>query len=226
MNPPSLTVLAASVLSACAALAAEPSPPAGPENLPIPPAPAVPVAAPETPIPPPLFDSAPLTLRDTGRPTAKPAFPPAPRPLSATTTSTNASLGTAASPAGSEAPPPAEVAALRDGARIPGEPTAEPSAFPAPSSIGGTVLSMDDPFLGSLPPFRQREVERFAESLPRYLADPAEDGFAAQAGTVLFPEPVELELGQVRIGGGLVTAIRQRNPFALLNILDVFHLSW
>jgi hypothetical protein len=52
------------------------------------------------------------------------------------------------------------------------------------------------------------------------------DGFLHDAGTVVFPEPIELWLGKVEVGGGLITAIQRRNPFALLNILDVFHLSW
>ena len=108
-----------------------------------------------------------------------------------------------------------------DGATI--DPESRPSDGIPPSSAS---LSLGDPFFDTLPRNEQREAMAFAESLPRYLADPAEDGFLHQAEEVLFPEPVDLRIGRASVGGGLLTAIARRNPFALLNILDVFHLSW
>ena len=86
-------------------------------------------------------------------------------------------------------------------------------------------LEAGDRLLVTPSPRQQREVLEFAESLPRFRADPAEDGFLRRAGEVVFPAAAEYRIGKVAVGGGLITAIRRRNPFGLLNPL-FFDASW
>lgn len=87
-------------------------------------------------------------------------------------------------------------------------------------------LFVQDPWLDKLTPLQRSRMESFANSLPSSAAISGPDGFLYRAGRVMFPEPVSIRVGRFELGGGIITAIKRKNPFGLLNIFDIFHASF
>lgn len=104
--------------------------------------------------------------------------------------------------------------------------SASPTEFAIPeATVTGGEFSSADAWAEQLSPRQRAELENLVEAIPRYRADAFEDGFLAKAGAVVFPEISFVRVGQVTMAGGLVTAIRTRNPFGLLNPL-ILGISW
>ncbi len=99
-------------------------------------------------------------------------------------------------------------------------------APPAPASAAGS--GMDSGFFSGAESTRwrlSRSTERRAESLRQEWADQdarrleeerAREGVLNQTLRTVFPETETFRFGNHDIGGGLPTAIHQRNPFALI----------
>jgi hypothetical protein len=73
-----------------------------------------------------------------------------------------------------------------------------------------------------IPRFREKQFEALrsdwaAVDARRLETERAHDALWNRTFNTVFPEPVSIRMGKVDIGGGLPTAIRLRNPFALLN---------
>lgn len=77
-----------------------------------------------------------------------------------------------------------------------------------------------------MPVSRQAAIDDLARSLPDSFAAMPNDGLLHRAAELLFPEPATVRWGKAEIGGGIVTAIRRENPFALLNPFSIFSISW
>ncbi len=104
-------------------------------------------------------------------------------------------------------------------------PEVAPASSPSSSEIDAAELSSGEVWARNLAPRQRAEVEALAASLPRYRADAFEDGLFSRAGAVLFPEFAVVKVGKVSIAGGLVTAVKTRNPFGLLNPL-ILGIGW
>ena len=104
-------------------------------------------------------------------------------------------------------------------------PDVVPAPSPNPSEIDAAELSSGEVWARNLAPRQRAEVEALAASLPRYRTDAFEDGLFSKAGDVLFPKIAVVKIGKVSVAGGLVTAVKTRNPFGLLNPL-ILGIGW
>lgn len=105
------------------------------------------------------------------------------------------------------------------------EASSEASAPSPASTVEAAELSSVEVAVRNLGPRQRAELEALAASLPRYRAEAFDDGLLTKAGAVLFPEFSVIKVGKVSVAGGLITAVKTRNPFGLLNPL-ILGIGW
>ena len=76
---------------------------------------------------------------------------------------------------------------------------------------------VEDVDLNSLSPFMQKRLTLAMATWTRAPASSSDDPPYLKILHVIFPEPVVVRAGHFEIGGGVVTAIKAKNPFGLLN---------
>jgi hypothetical protein len=115
---------------------------------------------------------------------------------------------------------------LSEAAPNPDPPSERPrprmSLGPAVPSIGSELASGGPSIRYSASPALDRRTERLrdewaAQDARRLERLRLEDGVWNRAVNTVFPEPVVIRAGYSEMSGGLINAIKRRNPFCLLN---------
>ena len=78
---------------------------------------------------------------------------------------------------------------------------------------------------GEFSPYQQKQIAWAMKDWDPYPADKADRNLGQQILGTLFPDPSNVHIGHLQIGGGVVTTVREKNPFGLLN-MEVFHVSY
>ena len=78
---------------------------------------------------------------------------------------------------------------------------------------------------GEFSPYQQKQIAWAMKDWDPYPAYKADRSLGQQILGTLFPDPSNVHIGHLQIGGGVVTTVREKNPFGLLN-MEVFHVSY
>jgi hypothetical protein len=108
------------------------------------------------------------------------------------------------------------------------DPPSDPAPDPDPDPDGLAVAEMlrrSDWDFDQLPAWDQRLVRAAMESPVVPYRHPYEGGFLEKLDNTLFPEPAVVKVGSTYMTGGIVTAIKKKNPFGLIN-QTVFMLTF
>jgi hypothetical protein len=78
---------------------------------------------------------------------------------------------------------------------------------------------------GEFSPYQQKQIAWAMRSWEPYPAEAADRNLGQQIWETILPDPSNVRIGHIQIGGGVITTVREANPFGLLNP-EVFHVSY
>jgi hypothetical protein len=107
-----------------------------------------------------------------------------------------------------------------------------PPAAPAPAAttnrteiLTTTTRDAEAGRWGEFSPYQQKQIAWAMRNWDPYPAEAADRSLGQQILETILPDPSNVHIGQLQIGGGVVTTVREKNPFGLLN-MEVFHVSY